>query len=62
MARDLSCPSGKKAYKTKADALVGMEVAKGDKFVPLSAVKRCDRCRFWHRTGDAVRRGGGTRK
>jgi hypothetical protein len=40
MARDLSCPSGLKAYKVKADA-----EAAAPEGVP---VKRCDRCRWWH--------------
>lgn len=39
MARDQSCPSGLRAYSTKADA----EADAGGQ-----PVKRCDRCRFWH--------------
>lgn len=39
MARDLSCPSGKPAHKTKRDA---------EKAHPGVTVKRCDRCRWWH--------------
>lgn len=62
MARDLSCPSGRKAYKTKVEAQAGMVPPKGQSFVPLNAVKRCARCRWWHRADDKVRRGGGTRK
>jgi hypothetical protein len=47
MARDLSCASGKKAYKTKRAAGEG--------------AVRCDRCRWWHPPG-RTRRGGGVRK
>lgn len=39
MARDLSCQSGLKAYKTKADAMDDN---------PEKRVERCDRCRWWH--------------
>lgn len=35
MARDLSCPSGKVAYKTKRE-------------VPEGVPMRCHRCRWWH--------------
>jgi len=41
VARDLSCQSGKPAYKTKREA----EIAHG------ARAKRCDRCRWWHPTG-----------
>lgn len=51
MARDLSCASGKKAYKTKRAAMADT----------LAVVKRCHRCRFWH-AEEPRRRGGGTRK
>lgn len=62
MARDLSCESGRKAYRTKRAALQGLTPPKGEAFVPLEAVTRCHRCRWWHRADDKVRRGGGTRK
>lgn len=51
MARDLSCPSGRKAYKTKREAMAAT----------LAVVKRCERCRWWH-AAEPTRRGGGTRK
>jgi hypothetical protein len=42
MARDLSCQSGKEAFKTKRAA---------EKANPERPVKRCDRCRYWHVDG-----------
>lgn len=39
MARDLSCPSGYTAYKTKRAALHAN---------PGLHCKRCKRCRWWH--------------
>lgn len=42
MARDLSCPSGRKAYKTKRDA---------QRMHPCDPVQRCERCRWWHAQG-----------
>lgn len=39
MGRDLSCASGRRAYKTKRDVLAEH---------PRSDARRCDRCRFWH--------------
>lgn len=45
MARDLSCPSGKKSFKTKRDAEKFYEVEIEEHG---GVVDRCHRCRWWH--------------